>query len=427
MVRHLPYGRLGVLLLALAAPLLGASGAAAAITPIHPRSAAAFQNSVGVNVHLSYYNTAYRNFPAVAHALADLGVRQVRDGACAGCTGQNDRLEALGRQGIGLTLIMGHPGGSESLASLVSLASGPLLPHLAAVEGPNEYDGSGDRRWTTRLRAYQHELWRRVRATPKLTAVPVLGPSLLSFANFSKLGDLSHWLDCGNVHPYAAGDVPSADLRANMAAVRRVASRKPVCATEAGYHNATADRGDHPGVSETTAGAYVPRLYLDFFRAGIERTFLYELVDEWSDPGREKRDSNFGLLRNDFSPKPAYRSLKALMQLTAPSRRVGRLARLRIAVKGPTDVRWQLLQTAPGRYAIVLWREVRVWDQNRLASLRVSARRATVTLGPHVSMSGVVQADGRGQSRARASALHGGRQLGVQVGAHPVVMRLETR
>jgi hypothetical protein len=427
MVRHLPFGRFVVLLLALAAPLAGASAAAAAVKPVHPRSAAAFKNSVGVNVHLSYYNTAYRNFPTVAHALADLGVRQVRDGACAGCTGQNDRLEALGRQGIGLTLIMGRPGGSESLPSLVSLASGPLFPYLAAVEGPNEYDGSGDPRWSTKLRAYQRELWRRVRGNPKLAGVPVLGPSVLSFASFSKLGNLSRWLDCGNVHPYAGGDVPSADLRTNMAAVRRVASRKPVCATEAGYHNATADHGDHPGVSETTAGAYVPRLYLDFFRAGIERTFLYELVDEWSDPGRNKRDSNFGLLRNDFSPKPAYRSLKALMELTAPAGHIGRLTPVRVGVKGPSDVRWQLLQTAPRRYAIVLWREVRVWDENRRASVRVSARRATVKLGSGVSVSGVVQADARGQSRARASARGGGRQLGVEVGAHPVVIGLAAR
>jgi hypothetical protein len=363
----------------------------------------------------------------VSRALAELGVRQIRDGACAGCIDQNERLAALGRQGVGLTLIMGRPGGSESLASLIRLASGRLAPYLSGLEGPNEYDGSGDPRWKSRVRAYQRALWQRVHQTQALAGVSVLGPSLLSSANFWKLGNLSRWLDCGNVHTYSGGDVPSADLRVNLAGVRRVASRKPACATEAGYHNAVVARGNHPAVSETTAGAYVPRLYLDFFRSGIERTFLYELVDEWSDPARLKRDSNFGMLRNDFSPKPAYRSLKALMQLTTPSGRVGRLAPLRVAVDGPSDVRWQLLQTAPGRYAVALWREVRVWDQNRRASLRVLARRATVRFGQRVDVSGVIQAGGRGESHARAGAVDGDRRWGVEVGAYPVVIGIQTR
>jgi hypothetical protein len=400
-----------------------ASRAGAGVDAVTPRSAAAFQDSVGVNVHLSYYDTAYRNFAAVSGALADLGVRQVRDGACAGCTGQNARLAALGQQGIGLTLIMGRPGGPEALSSLVSLVSGPLAPYVAGIEGPNEYDGSGDPQWSAKLRAYQRDLWRRVRAVPSLGRVPVLGPSLLSSASFSKLGNLSSWLDCGNVHPYSGGDVPSADLGQNLGEVRLVSARKPVCATEAGYHNALADHGDHPAVSEATAAAYVPRLYLDFFRAGVERTFLYELVDEWSDPGHDKRDSNFGLLRNDFSPKPAYRSLRELMRLTSPTASVGRLSPVRVAVDGPSDLQWQLLQTAPKRYSLVLWRDVRVWDQNRETSLRAPARRTTVRFGQRVSVAGPSVADGQGSSRARAAAA-GGRRVGVEVGAYPVVLRV---
>ncbi|HEX7298390.1 MAG TPA: hypothetical protein VF257_05250 [Solirubrobacteraceae bacterium] len=420
----MPLRSSGILLLLLVGLALVPAPAGAAVDRVTPRSAAAFRDSVGVNVHLSYYDTAYRNFTGVAHALSDLGVRQVRDGACSGCTGQNARLEALGRQGIGLTLIMGRPGGSETLSSLVGLVSGPLAPYVAGVEGPNEYDGSGDPRWSAKVRAYQRDLWRRMRAIPSLDSVPVLSPSVLSLASFSKLGNLSRWLDCVNVHPYAGGDVPSADLGANLRDARAVSGRKPVCATEAGYHNATADRGNHPGVSERAAAAYVPRLYLDFFRAGVERTFLYELVDEWPDPRRDKRESNFGLLRNDFSPKPAYRSLRELMRLTSPTARLGRLAPLPIAVEGGGDLHWQLLQTAPKRYSVVLWRDVRVWDQHRERPVPVTARRATLDFGQRVSVADVSVVDGHGAASTRRAG--GRRHLSVDVGAYPVVARLRT-
>lgn len=56
-----------------------------------------------------YYDTAYDDFGAVRRSLADLGVRNVRDGACAGCIDQRARLAALGQDGVRLNLIMAGP------------------------------------------------------------------------------------------------------------------------------------------------------------------------------------------------------------------------------------------------------------------------------------------------------------------------------
>jgi uncharacterized membrane protein YgcG len=82
---------------------------------------------------------------------------------------------------------------------------------------------------------------------------------------------------------------------------------KPMGATETGYSTNT------DGENETVVGKYLPRLYLEFFRFGIKRTFAYEFVDERVNPG--DRESNFGMLHNDLSPKPSYTAVKSLIHL----------------------------------------------------------------------------------------------------------------
>ena len=61
-------------------------------------------------------------------------------------------------------------------------------------------------------------------------------------------------------------------------------SDKPIVFTESGYHNAINENTDQPGVSETTAAKYIPRLFLEDFSRAVPRTYLYELMDEAPDP-----------------------------------------------------------------------------------------------------------------------------------------------
>src|SRR5512135_2917798 len=94
---------LPVLAVALAAALPTVANAAVpANTPV---PASNFTNSVGVNVHTGYYDTSYNDFATVKAKLLDLGVKYVRDGACASCTDQQNRLAALGAAGIKSDLI----------------------------------------------------------------------------------------------------------------------------------------------------------------------------------------------------------------------------------------------------------------------------------------------------------------------------------
>src|SRR5437763_965610 len=193
----------------LAACLLAAAPARAGM----PRRATSFVNSVGVNVHMSYFDTSYDHWQKVRDKLSELGVRHVRDGACPGCKEQRRRLLALGAAGIRVDYIMGRPG--DPLSRFVDMLAGPMRSTVDAVEGPNEYDASGDHRWASRLRSYQRRLYRLVKRRHALTGVPVFGPTLVSGDDFRRLGSLRRYADFGNVHPYSGGQVPAANLQYN--------------------------------------------------------------------------------------------------------------------------------------------------------------------------------------------------------------------
>ena len=375
---------------------LPAPPAGSSLPLVAPASAGAFIDSVGVNVHMSYFSTPYNDWQQVRDKLAALGVHHVRDAACVGCTAQRQRLLSLAASGIGVDFMMGSPGGTTgSLPDLVSMLSGPMRPAVDAVEGPNEYDQSGDAGWAANLRAYQQQLYGLMKGTADLASVPVIGPSLVRSSSFAALGDLSGSLDWGNMHPYAGGQVPAINLALNATSEGAVAASKRAVATEAGYQDAVNATSGQPPVSEEAGGDYIPRLVLDMFQAGVPRTYIYELLDEKADAAGTQPESNFGLLRNDFSEKPAFRSLAALLHLTAP---VGRFdpSGLHLAVDGSSDTRELLLQTGPHSFALVLWRDVTVWDQSTRKPIDVAPTDAQVQLGPEVTRAELSYLDNSG-------------------------------
>jgi hypothetical protein len=396
--------------------LLAAPAGAAA-----PKRASSFIDSVGVNIHMSYLDTAYNNWQQVRTKLVELGVKHVRDGACVGCAEQRERLLALHDAGIGVNYIMREPGSPDSIESLVDMLAGPMRATVDSVEGPNEYDHNSDPRWAAILRAYQRRLYDLVKGSASLRGVPVIGPSLISSQSYATLGDIARWVDVANIHPYAGGQIPMANLLANQQTERIVAPRRPIVATEAGYNNAVASQGGHLPVSEAAQAAYVPRLFLDFFRAGIRRTYLYELVDEWPDPSRSYQEKHFGLLRNDFSEKPAFGTLRTLLQTLEPlTPDPFRLVPLgyQIASGAPSDLRQLLLQTGPDSYSLVLWRDATVWSAGRELAVRRTTVRVLLSRGARALTV-------RQLTRAGAKRVAGaGRSVRVPVGGVPAVVGL---
>jgi hypothetical protein len=388
------------------------------LAPVTPVVAERFVDSVGVNVHLSYFDRAYNDFGAVRDRLRDLGVRNIRDGACVACDEQQRRLLELGRDGIRADLIMPRPAGPDAAAQLVDLVAGRLRPIVSSVEGTNEYDLAGLATWALPLRSWQEEIYTRVRADTRLAGVPVIGPSLVNAPSYGLLGDVSQWLDCGNVHPYSGAGLPTEKLAGALALARTTSGDKPVCVTEAGYHNATATADGHLPTSEAAASAYIPRMFLDFFSAGVPRTFLYELVDESPDPSNTDIEQHFGLLRSDFSEKPAYRTLRRLMRLVTPHAQADP-APLRYTAAGPRDLRRLVLQQDARHQVIVLWRDVAAWDRSARRDLAVAAQPVEVAFGQAIA-----RADVQALDEPAAETHQAPRALTVGVGAQPVVLTL---
>jgi hypothetical protein len=377
---------------------------------VTPGSAFAFGDSIGVATHPTYFGTVHDQEDRIAQAIADAGIRHVRSGmAISDNDGWNERawtnMRAWPEHGIvsswGVDRCsvnwenQGHT--VREYLDKIAEIDGDLS---SAIEGTNEVNKYCAEGWVERERDYMASLYRQVNRHPDpvIRSLPVIGPSFARAGAAAQLGDVRRWLDVRNTHPYTGclSPTPEHVQRYGIDDYEPAGGSKPVFATEVGFHTAVASRnpGEQPPCDERTAGVYTLRTVLEHFKAGIRRTYLYEAIDLWPDPAREKASWNFGILRNDFSPKPAYTSLQNLLATTRSGEAV-ELAPLPLEVeRGPGDLRELLLRRADGAYVLALWRQISVWDRDARQALPVEPSRVEVNVPsarsvakvePHVS------------------------------------------
>lgn len=388
------------------------------------RSADAFVNSIGVATHLRYLDTAYGQYDTVIKPkLQELGVRHIRDG------GKNSefyrRLNELATLGIKSTLVMDVRDGITP-DNVVTEAIQPVLSSIEAVEGPNEWDVQPqltykDQTFPEGLRAYQDELYAAVKSDPTTAALPVIMPSLAIPYYAVRLGSLAS-ADLGNMHSYAGGHVPSQDLDIKWLPLTQVVigANKPIVATECGWHNATNDpKASQPGISEQAAAKYVPRLYLEYFNRGIQRSFLYELINERQATDQEQ---NFGLLRHNGSSKPAFDSLKNLIALLEDPGPEFTPQALSYNLSGNSStLHHTLLQKRDGRFYLALWQEVPSFNLQTKLDVHVPKQAVTVTLGTPVRQATAYKPL---RTAAPVQQYVNPKQLELIVSDHPLVIEL---
>ena len=175
--------------------------------------------------------------------------------------------------------------------------------------------------------------------------------------------NLSPYLDRGNMHPYPGGGTPLHNLASLVPLTAKSSGTKQIVATEAGYHSDL----DHRERALRHVGARDRDLHPPAGPRGLQAGPRTHLLLPARGPlgnlsGFENR---FGLLRNDLSPKPAFLALRNLLRaVDADSAPVASPGGLRLGFAGaPADLRRLLLRSADGSYALVLWREVSVWDR----------------------------------------------------------------
>ena len=409
----------------LVAVLLTAAPAAA--QPLQARQADAFVDSVGVNVHLGYTDSPYGQDERIRERLVELGVRYVRDGLSQGRPDVYRRLRELAAAGIRSNLIIGDPlerWGVGPLDEQLDVVERELAGAVASLEGPNEYDIQGDDNWLPRLQDYQRRFYQGVHARPALAGVTVIGPVLVGRENRARLGDMTRWLDHGNMHPYPGGNAPDRDVHLGdeFALASRNSGDRPVQATETGYHTGVASGSGHLPASERAAGIYMPRLYLDYFRRGIARAYAYELIDQRPDGSRTDEEAAFGLLNNDFSEKPAYTSLKRLLNLLSDRGPAFQPGALDVSLAGgPPNLRQLLLQKRDGTWYLALWSASSVWDPQKRDALGASAASVHVAF-PNAAMPVAVH---RPNDAGAAIERHGAvGALDVRVGPELTVLEI---
>lgn len=171
----------------------------------------------------------------------------------------------------------------------------------------------------------------------------------------------------------------------------------PWAATETGYHTFVAgETKPQNSTHEDTEAKYLPRLFAEYWRAGIIRTFLYEFYDESTTV--DTSESHFGLIHNDLTPKPAYTAIASLLSLlaesNAPSFQPASLTYGESVQPNGAFTRTQyvhdlLLQKSNGDFYLLLWHEIAdecaecvhgVWNQSENTYLSPLPLTTTITL-----------------------------------------------
>jgi PASTA domain len=393
------------------------------------KTADSFVESIGVNIHSEYTDTPYYNqFETVKERLEELGVRHVRDHLKPAPPGQHEALNELAQIGVKSTLILGEPSnGLSGLDELVSDVETELSSATEAVEGPNEWSTSGDSEWKSHLIAYQERLYGDVKESPSLSHLPVIGPSIVH-GDQEELGDISAFLDYGNIHSYPEANPPEYRMGLNVERAELNSGSKPIMATETGYTNALnwtpVGPGENKPISEDGAAVYMPRLFFEYFIRHLARTFSYELVDARPDPGLEDRERHFGLLRNDLSEKPAFVALRNMIEILedpGPAFTPGPLS-YSLSGEGAT-LHTALLQKRDGTFYLALWRLESIWDPDKKEALDAPSDPVTVHVEPEMQSYAVYTPSL--SSEPISSVEHPTESVTVDVGPEVVILELK--
>jgi hypothetical protein len=328
------------------------------------RSAFDFVNSIGVNMHLNYFDRTYGDFGLVERELQSIGIRHVRDGIHLQNADYNKALYSrwveLAKHGVRFDAVLDPRSNLGPLTPELLKQVEELSGHsIESFEGPNELDISGQASWVEVDRNYQREIDSAAKAMNAAGHVSVIAPSLAFASHGLALGSLKDYIDEGNLHPYPAAKPPSIVFPEQTVLAKLVSGEKPVVITESGYHNALNDHRDQPAVSEDAAAKYVPRLFLEDFSRGIPRTYLYEFLDETPDPGLTDNQMHWGLIRADGSEKPAFVAVKRLIEELNDNASPASLGQLSWSLANPgSAIHHLLLQKSDGEFDLVLWQEI---------------------------------------------------------------------
>ncbi|TIM79378.1 MAG: hypothetical protein E5Y58_00845 [Mesorhizobium sp.] len=328
--------------------------------------------SFGMNTHMQQ-GWQYEDAARTVSTLKELGITQVRE-AFTGLG--HPGLEYAAREGIRFVFIVWPNSATDVIAALEAWEKrypGSIL----AIEGPNEVNNwPVTYKGNTGIEAaqqFQHALYEGVRGSSVLKDIPVL--ALTSWPVFPNKSDI------GNIHAYSrSGDFISPYIHGSIVDETTLnPPAKRIWMTEAGYHTHLGEDYDE-GVSESVQAKMVLSLYLDAYAQNVEKTFLYQLANQYTDPNDEQ--AYFGLVDQQWKPKLSFKALKAMIDIIGqeagsgaePTRRP-----LSYLLDGmPSTGQQRLFQNESGDWLLVVWNEPIIWDKE--ANIEIENEKSTVVL-----------------------------------------------
>jgi hypothetical protein len=306
-----------------------------------------FPDSIGVNIHLSSGNTKYfTDIQGVTQLLANLGVHHYRNDVDQWATPQIfANAETLAQAGIKGDWVIGNEMSAQNINNIIASAPNSV----EAYEGPNE----DDKDVGAPLKNLMSMLHDTVRSNPATSSFPIYNATITDINQIGTMGDLSAYADFGNMHDYYYPRFPETpsyggsfyncggygSMSFNVCVAKVNVPGKPVVSTETGYISGTQ--------SDAVFGRYMARLLFEHLSMGVPRTYLYELLDEVNSP-------NYGLVHDDYSPKPAYTAIKNLISLFSDENFSA--GKLDYSLTGQTDnVYHTLFQKKDGTWMMAIW------------------------------------------------------------------------
>ncbi len=121
-----------------------------------------------------------------------------------------------------------------------------------------------------------------------------------------------------------------------------------------------------PGVSEDTQASYILRSLINYAGTTADKIFYYNLWDANQNPG--DAESNYGILRNDFSPKKSYHWMRSFISLFG--RATSKSGSVSVSCSNPSTLEAHSFNLEDGSVALGVWKRDEVQDT---AEIRVNA------------------------------------------------------
>lgn len=327
-------------------------------------------DAVGVNTHLFYPGIYTDNYvDIIKPRLIELGVRNIRDGNAVGNTTFDNRVVELSTLGIKFLMFVDTRFGlatdlTQAKEHIKLLNSAPSKPVLM-LEGPNEFDCWDTTRATLSQRTI--DIWNTFKNDAATASLPIAGPSFCDTRDSpGKLAavfpDASNYMQYGNMHCYSGGNAVEGSLGGGWGMplsqavdeYKMLSGSYPLIASETGYIMS----GDVVGfmsVTQRAAAKYMPRLFLTYLNYGIQRAYIYQLINN-------NQEDN-GLLNTDGSPRLQYASIKNYISLLKDSGAAFTTDSLAYTLSGDlTNIQHILLQKRNGTFYLIVWQGVNSCD-----------------------------------------------------------------